>query len=179
MVGFHHFGGLNGLEIAHFGEARKFLSVLLFQMFEPVDGVVDDMVEIVLHTLHLLFDVGNFFFGFFDVEFRNFAHRFIAEFQHIVAHNFAAEKFAVGVEFALDLRYLVVPSFEIVFQNFVDAFFEEEFFERSPVPTVFQFAHCNVQLLREQFDSLRCIAPQHLAYGDETGFVVVHHTAIW
>lgn len=125
LVGFHHFGGLNSFEVAYFGEARKFLSVLLFQMFEPIDGVVDDVVEIVLHTLHLRFDVGNLVFGFFDVEFRNFAHRFVAEFQHIVAHNLAAKKFAVRVELALYLRYLIVPSLEIVFQNFVDALFEE------------------------------------------------------
>ena len=94
-------------------------------MCEPIDGVIDDVFEVVLHLFHLCFGVGNVFVGFFDVEFRYFAYRFFAQFHHIVARYRFVQQITIRIESAFDGCQLVVPRWEILFQNFVDAFLEE------------------------------------------------------
>ena len=43
LVGFRHFGGYDGVEVAYLGAAGELCSVFLFQAVEPGDGIVGKM----------------------------------------------------------------------------------------------------------------------------------------
>lgn len=63
-----------------------------------VDGVRDNILEMVFNLYNLVLYSLNMLVGFLDVKLRYFADRLFGEFKDIFASNLALEKFSVGVK---------------------------------------------------------------------------------
>ena len=66
------------VEVADFGLALAAFTVFFLDMQEIVNGIIYDMVEIVLGLFHFLLNVGQLFIGLLDIELGNLANRFLA-----------------------------------------------------------------------------------------------------
>ena len=137
-----HGHGRDIVEVANLGLAFAPFTIFLLDVQEIVNGIVYNMVEVILGLFHLLFNVGQLFVGLLDVELGDLTDGFFAEFLHIFSRNLSFQQLAVLVETALDACELIVPSLIVlVFQLFIYAFLEENLLQRNPMPTVFQLLY--------------------------------------
>ena len=60
---FDHLGRVDGVEVAYLGETRMILAIFLFQMLKPLDGVIGDVLDVLLALLDLLLGIGNVLFS--------------------------------------------------------------------------------------------------------------------
>ena len=108
-------------------------------MQEIVDGIVNNMVEVVLGLFHFLLNVSQLLVGLLDVELRDFADGLLTEFLHIFARDFAFQQLAIFIETTLDTRKLVIPSLIVlVFQLLIDTLLKENLLQRNPMPAILQ-----------------------------------------
>ena len=74
FVGFHHFGSFDRVEVTQFGTTREVLAVFVLQHLIPVDGIVDDVRQVVVNFGNILFHPGNEFVRFVRVELQDTSH---------------------------------------------------------------------------------------------------------
>ncbi len=138
VVGGHGHSG-DVIKVADFGLALATFTIFLLDVQEIVDGIVHNMVEVVLGLFHFLLDVSQLLIGLLDVELRDFADGLLTEFLHIFARDFAFQQLAIFIETTLDTRKLVIPSLIVlVFQLLIDTLLEENLLQRNPMPAILQ-----------------------------------------
>ena len=74
LVGLHHLGNLNGVEVSYLRATWMRLAILAFEVFEPVDGDVSHVRQIVLYLCQLGLDLEQQFVGLVLVVFQDALH---------------------------------------------------------------------------------------------------------
>ena len=178
MVGHGHGCGHNVVETLELREARIGSAVFLLELPEEIDGIIHDVVEMVLHLLNVEFDVGDVLLCLLDVKFRNLADRLLAKGQHIVAGDLLMEEGTIRVEGALDVVDLEIPGFDILFEFLIDSLLEEDLFQGDLVPLAAQLVQFYLQFPTKQVERVLGIDLQNLLHIGEDGVPVPDDASI-
>ena len=178
MVGHGHGDCIDVVEALDFGETFVVGTVFFLQLQEVVDGIIDEVVQVVLHFVHVELDFGELVHRGLDVEFGNLADGLFAERKHVVAGDLLPEKRAVGVEGAFDAVDLCIPGFGILLQLLIDAFFEEDFLQGNLVPLLAQLVKLDFQLFAQQVEGVLGVDAQDVLDVGEDGLAVPYYAGI-
>ena len=150
VCGYSHSGDI--VEVSNLSLSAATLTVFLLDVQEIVNGVVHDMVEVVMRLFHPFFELGQLLVGLLDIKFGDLADWFLAELFYILAGNLAFQQLAVLVEASFNSSKLIVPSLVIlVFQFLIDTFLEENLLQRHPMPAILQLVNQDTKFKTEEF----------------------------
>ena len=173
-----HARGGYGLETGQLGAAGVILAVLLHQGLEPVDGVAVDVVDVVLHLLHLLLDGAYALVHCLHVEFGNLPHGLVHEAVDVFHRDLAAKALLVGLHLAERVFLLLFPAGLVLLQNLVDAVLEVDSLEGGVVPVSLQLLEPYAELAEQYVAGVVGAVFQYLVDGQELRLVVLDHAGV-
>ena len=179
LVGFHHLGGLNGVEIAYLSQSRVVFGIFLLQLHKPVGGHVHHVVQLVLDVGNLFLDAGDELVGLVLAEFQDALHLDFHQSQDVVLSHFAYHLRVEGRQPFVDIFASCVHRGGILEGlAFVDALLNENLFQRAEVQLFQQFVAAYLQFLAQQVHRVVHVVAQHIADGEEFRRVVFDDAAV-
>ena len=179
LVGLHHLGGLDGVEVLDFGESRMVGPVFVLDVLEPVGRHLHHVVQVAVDASNLFVDAGNQLVGLVLVEFQDALHLDFEQSQdvvlgHLAHHLRVVRRQAVVNMFAhrVDVRCL------LKFPVFIDALLDEDLLQRAEVQLLQQFVAFDLQFLSDEAHGAVHRVAQHVAHGEELRLVVLNHAAV-
>ena len=125
-------GGIDRIEVAYLGVTRIVGAILLLEVLEPLDGIGGQVLEVSFHLLNLLLGQQDVFLGLLAVELVDTSHLDILQSQQVVAGNFAHKVLLERFEPHIDVCEGSIEVLGLlVFLALVDAFLDEDLFERT------------------------------------------------
>ncbi len=91
LVGLHHLGYLDGIEVSDFGPSRMQLAVLALEIFKPVDGDIGHVGEVVLYFGQFRLDFQQQVIGLILIIFKDSLHLDFQELEDILPGYLAVE----------------------------------------------------------------------------------------
>ena len=155
------------------------LSVLINQEFEPFDGDVRHVCQVVVNARNLFFDARQQLVGLIFAEFKYALHLYFHQSHDVVAAQFAYEVGLKGCQSVVDMFHGNVHILGVLkLFVFVDALFDEYFLKRREEKLLQQFVFPYLQFQPKQPHRAVNVMAQHLAYGEETRLVVFDNAAV-
>ena len=151
LVGFHHLGSYDRIEIAQFGMTRMLIAVFGFQHTEPVAGDFHHVVQVAVDACNLIFHPGDGVVGLVFIEFQDSGHFDVHQFEDIVLSHFPYHLRIERREPFVDVcagRVHIFGLFEVAV--FVNPLFDEYLFERGEMQAFLKFSFPDEQFLAEQ-----------------------------
>ena len=171
-------GGGDGLEARELGAARVVLAVFLLEGLEPVDGVAVDVLDVVAHGLHLVFQGQDLLVDGLGVELGDLADRLLHELEDVVEDDLAAEEVLVHLHLGEDVLDLGVPVLLVLLEDLVDAVLEEDALQGAVVPVGLELVELDLQLLQEDVAGVEGAVLEDVAHREELRFVVLDHAGV-
>ena len=138
------------------------------------------MLEVSFHLLNLLLGQQDVFLGLLAVELVDAGHLDILQSQKVIASNFAHKILLERFETHIDVCESCIEVLGLlVFLPLVDAFLDEDLFERTGHQVLQQFALADLEFLAKEFLGVFGRTTQHLAHGEEVRLLVVDDAAVW
>ena len=194
LVSFYHLGNLNGIKVSYFCFARMVLSVFPLEIFKPVDGYIGHVSQVVLNLSKFGLNLHQQFVCLILIIFKDSLHLDFQEFKNVLAGNFPMEgifyhtltiyfgskEFVLEwFEFRIDEgNNLILTLTLLKLSLLVDAFLNENPFERREEELFLQFTLSDHQLLAQQSHCAVYAVAQHIADGEEYRLVVFDDTAV-
>ena len=168
----------DGLKGGDFGLAREVLAVFLLQGLEPLDGVVGDVVQLVLDGLHLGLDGVNLLVEGLGVELGDLADRLLHEAVDVVHRDRAVQQVLVLLHLREDVVELLLPGALVLLEDLVDAVLEEDALERIPVPLVLQLAELDFELAAQDVAGVVGVVLEDVVHGEELRLAVLDDAGV-
>ena len=165
LVGFHHLGHLDGIEVPDFGFSRMHLSVLALEILKPVDGDIGHVGEVVFYFSQFCLDLQQEVIRLILIIFQDSLHLDFQELEDVVAcdvpvegvfhvslavdiggEDLILERLQLGVD---ECHYLVLTLALLELALLVDALLYEDAFERGEEELLFQLALSDHQFASE------------------------------
>ena len=194
LVSFYHLGNLNGIKVSYFCFARMVLSVFPLEIFKPVDGYIGHVSQVVLNLSKFSLNLHQQFVCLILIIFKDSLHLDFQEFKNVLAGNFPMEGILYHTltvyfgskefvlewfEFRIDEgNNLILTLTLLKLSLLVDAFLNENPFERREEELFLQFTLSDHQLLAQQSHCAVYAVAQHIADGEEYRLVVFDDTAV-
>ena len=144
VVGYH-LGDGDVLQGGDFREAGPVFSVLLLEVAEPLDGVLGDVLQLVLDVLHLVFQGVDLLVQGLGVELGDLADGLLHQSGDVFHHNLAAQEILVLLHLGEDVFQLFFPGLLVLLQHLIDAVLKEDALQGAVVPVVLQFSQLDFQ----------------------------------
>ena len=123
------------------------------------------MLQVVAEGGNLLLYAADFLFYGLDVKLGNLADRLFYKAVDVFHHNVAADLITVFLHLCKDSLFLCIPSGErLVFQEMIDAFFEEDLLKGIVVPVVLKLVQTNLQLAAQELLGVVGAVFQHVVH---------------
>ena len=148
-VGDSHFAPVNGLKGPELRLALSAFAILVFEFLEPINGVLRQVLEVVLDLLNVPFQRSNALVGLEAVELRYALDADFCEACHILVRHFTQQMLDVRFQAFVNGRENLLPRFAFL-DVAVNAVLNEDFFKRSEVPRLLEFSKLNFELALEQ-----------------------------
>ena len=103
LISLHYLGGLDGFKTPDFGQSGMVFSVLVTDEFEPMDGHVRHVSQVVVNALDVGFRASDEVVGFVFVELQDAVHLDFQQSQDVVAGHFTDK---VGLEWLQSVVYM-------------------------------------------------------------------------
>ena len=91
LIGLHHLGHLDGVEVSYLGASWMRLAILGLEIFKPVDGDISHVGEVVLYLSQFGFDFQQEVVGLVLIIFQDALHFDFKEFQNVLARYLSVE----------------------------------------------------------------------------------------
>ena len=154
-------------------------AVLGYQEFEPLDGDIRHVRQVVVYARNLFFDARQQLVGLIFAEFKYALHLYFHQSHDVVAAQFAYEVGLEGCQSVVDMFHGNVHILGVLkLLVFVNALFDEYFFKRREEKLLQQFVFPYLQFQPKQPHRAVNVMAQHLAYGEETRLIVFDNTAV-
>ena len=132
FVCFHHFSGINGIEVPNFRKTLAPLTVLRLQVLEPCDGVGNDVIEIVLNFSHLVLQSGKFLLTLKSIEFMDSRHFDFLQTEQVFTGHLPQECRFERFETFINVFQRRLKVFCVfVFLILINTFLNKDFFQRA------------------------------------------------
>ena len=179
LIGLHHLGGGDGVEVLYLGQARMVLAVLLLDEAEPVGGHLHHVGQFLVYLGYLVLDAGDILLGLILVELQDAGHLYLHQAQDVVLRHLANHLWVPrGQSFVNPLAGRVHRLGVLELLVFVDALLDEYLFQGGEVQGLQQFALADESLLPEQVECRVGVALQYVAHRQETGLALVDDAAV-
>ena len=137
------------------------------------------MCQLEVDFFDVFLDAGNVLVRLVLVEFQDTCHLDFHQaedvFLRYFTHEHRIERSQAFVDvFTSGIHVLGLFEFLIL----VDAFFDEDFFERGEVQAFEQFSPTDFKLFAEESEGIVCRLPEHIAYGEEMRLLLVDDTTV-
>ena len=173
-----HLGDGDVLQGGDFRQAGPLFAVFAFEFLEPVDGELDDVVQMVPDFLHLVFQGVYFFVQGLGVELGNLADRFLHQLQDVFHHDLPVQEVFVVLHLGQDVVQLLFPTHLVLLQDLINAVLEEDPFQGGVVPVFLQFGQAVFQLGLQDVAGVPGVVFQNLVHGEEYGLVVADDAGV-
>ena len=194
LVGFHHLGYLDGVEVANLGLARMQLAIFALEILKPVDGDIGHVGEVVLYLGKLCLDLHQqlvcliliIFKDALHLDFEQLEDVFTGDltmegiFRHALAIHLGGEELVLEwLQLGVDEGYHLVLGLALLkLALLVDAFLDEDALQGGEEELFLQFALANHQLFAEQSHGTIYTVAEHIADGEELRLVVLDDAAV-
>ena len=179
LVGLGHARCLDVVESADYGAARERRSIFLLEGEEPVDSVVGQVVEMPLDFSDALVVEGDDAVGLLGREFQDALHLYLHQAQHIVVGHLPDKLGEEGEQAFVDMghdSFHRLPLLELLV--LVDAFLDEDTFERREIELFADLAELDFKLAAKQVAGALGAVAQQVADGEEHRLAVADDTAV-
>ncbi len=151
LVGLHHLGGGNGVEVLDFGLARVLLAILALDELKPLAGDLHHIGQFTVNLLHFGLHAGNVLLGLVLVELQYAPHLDFHQAQDIIARHLPHQPGIPGLQAAVNPRYRRVHVLGILkLAVLIDALLNEYLFERGKQQALQQLSPAYETLLAQQ-----------------------------
>ena len=169
-------GSLDVFKIADFCTPFTSGTVFLLDLPEPLDGVVNNVLDVVAHLVNVHLNVLKLTLRLLYVELGNLSHRFLGQFKNILTCDLAPEQAPVRVERTLNVGNLRFERSLILLQLLIYSLLKEDFLQRNPMPFLGQFTKEDFQFASENVHSPVGGMAEDALHISELDFTVNHHT---
>ena len=179
LVGIHHLGRHNRVEVLDFRATQMVLAVLLLQMREPLDRDTHHLAEVLVNLGYLRLDLLYQFVRLVLVELQNTLHPDFQQPEDVVPYHLTDKSLLVRFELGVDeSHYLVETPCRLKLTFFINTVFDEDALQRVIEQLFLQFVLPDFQLHLQQCLGMLDRIAQHVGDGEETGLVVLDDTAV-
>ena len=168
----HDLGYSDGLETCQLCKPWIILAVLLLEVLEVVDSELGEMLQVVLHFVHLVLYASELLIDSLCIELRNLPDWLFYELVDILHGDIPLEK-------SLELEHLgeyfvklIFPGLCITLKDLVDLVLEENLLERAVVPVVLELIESDLELLSKETLCVVCAVSENLVHRKELRLVV-------
>ena len=179
LGGLDYLGGFDGVKVAYLSVAWMVGAIFLDDILIPVDGHVGHVGQVVLYLLELFLDTRQQFVGLVLAVFQDALHLDFEQTQQVVAcdaaHQLLLEWSKLLVE---ELHHGVLVGSLLKAGLLVHAFLDEDALERDEEQLLEQLVAAYLQLHPQQVFGVLDRVGQHVADGEEAGFVVLDYAAV-
>ena len=179
LIGLHHLGSLDGVEVLDLREARMFGAVFVLQVLEPVGRHFGHVGQLLVNLLNLRLDAGNEFIGLVLGELGNALHLDFEQAQDIVLGYLADHLRIERREPLIDVFAEFVGAVGVLKRpSFINALFDENLLQRGEMHLLHQFVPANFEFLTQEGQCAVHGMAEHVGYREELRFVVLDDTAV-
>ena len=179
LVGFGNLGGDDGFEVLDFSAARMVGTILVLEELEPADGDLRHACQVFVDVGNLCFDAGDELVVLVFREFGDALHLDFEQTEDVLLAHLADELRIEGGEPFVDVFAELVGGVGILEGfAFVDALFDEDAFQGGEEELFFQLVLAYLQFFAQERLGELYGGAQHVADGEELGFVVFDDAAV-
>ena len=179
LVGIHHLGRHNRVEVLDFRATQMVLAVLLLQMREPLDRDTHHLAEVLVNLGYLRLDLLYQFVRLVLVELQNTLHPDFQQPEDVVPCYLTDKSLLVRLELGVDeSHYLVETPCRLKLTFFINTVFDEDALQRVIEQLFLQFVLPDFQLHLQQCLGMLDRIAQHVGNREEAGLVVLDDTAV-
>ena len=179
LVGLYDFRSLDAVEAAYFREAGMILAVFVLDKAEPVGRHLYHIRQVAVDFRHLILHAGDGLVGFVLIEFGDALHLDFQQPEDILLRHLAHELRIERGQPLVDILAEFIRAVGVLERlALIDAFLDEDAFERCKVQRLHQLAATDEQFLAQQLLGVIDRAAQHLGNGEETRLVLIDNTAV-
>ncbi len=179
LVVLHHGGYVDRAEVAHLGAARITGTVFLLEVTEPGDGVVGEVVEILLALLDLFCQFLHQFVRLLGVELGDADHADLKESLDILGTHLADELGFPGLQSLVHkLNQVLLVGRILIAGLLVDTVLDEDLLQRSIEVFLLQFGFLDLQFPLEQCLGVVHRLTEQVAHRGEDRLLIFHYAAV-
>ena len=151
LVSFHHFSSHNSIEIPDFGTPWIVFAVFFLQIFEPENGVVHQMLQVIFYFLYFFLNTNDSIICLVGIEFCDSHHLYFQQFEDIFAgyltDKILFERFQPTVD--MGNHFVLIRTF-FKFPVLIYSVLYEYFFKRNKKQLIQQFIALYDKFLLQQ-----------------------------